>query len=343
MDACKARGQGGKKQGVGSIRMDPKSSKNLGRNSTTHSAVAAPDTLSISAQACPANRTPSHSPETLTNILDLCTRALVSYLLTSTWACAVTCVAGSCRSHHDMLTCRHNQMTQPDVFENLYTRLGQRDPAKGCLDPAVLTSPDGRDFAEVTLALPDGGGSKLVRLPAFWAHLVDPTTLWDTENSDPVAHDGVEVFSEGTWSGGLLWDASIVATELLLHSPDWLASVRGATCLELGSGLGLPGLACALLGASKAVVTDRPAVARLVEDAIQINGLVDVASAVSFEWDAQGAKELLDGIGGSFPDVIIAVSTRPPFAFVKLCPPAGRRMAPPLYVADSLCIPRAPT
>lgn len=179
------------------------------------------------------------------------------------------------------------------------------------MDPAVLTSPDGRDFAEVTLALP-GGGSKLVRLPAFWAHLVDPTTIWDLENCDPVAHDGIEVFSEGTWSGGLLWDASIVATELLLQSTEWQSSVRGATCLELGSGLGLPGLACALLGAKMAVVTDRPAVARLVEDAIEINGLSDVASAVSFEWDAEGAKGLLGRIGGSFPNVIIAVSAHPP-------------------------------
>lgn len=199
-----------------------------------------------------------------------------------------------------------SQMTQPDIFENLYTRLGQRDPAKGCLDPGVLASPDGRDFAEVTVTLP-GGSERVIRLPAFWAHLVDTKAMWDPENCEPVSHEGKEVFAEGTWSGGLLWDASIVATELLLKSSEWQARIRGAICLELGSGLGLPGLICSLLGARTTAVTDRPAVAGLVEDAIRMNDLGATASALSFEWDEDGARGLLDTIG-SFPDVIIAVS-----------------------------------
>jgi hypothetical protein len=117
------------------------------------------------------------------------------------------------------------RMEKPECFESLYMRLLQRDPAKGCIDPEVLASADGRDFARVSVMLPhvehshDKATSEPsqdaaaqprrtveLELPAFWAHLVDRTRLWDAEACDLlVDHEGKEVWAGGTWSGGLIW------------------------------------------------------------------------------------------------------------------------------------------
>ena len=153
-------------------------------------------------------------------------------------------------------------MAQPECFERLAIRVTQHDPAKGCIDPDVLAADDGRDFVVVTLVSPPvtggggdggGGGCRTLRLPAFWAHLVERSTLWD-----PEACTGPQsaVWADGMWTGGLVWDSALAASELLLRSPAWCARVRGSTCVELGSGLGLPGLVCHALGASAVMLAD---------------------------------------------------------------------------------------
>ena len=60
----------------------------------------------------------------------------------------------------------------------------------------------------------------------------------------------------------------------MLASAEWRARLRGASCLELGCGLGLPGLVCHLLGAAPVLLTDRRDVAALVaEPRIDLIGL----------------------------------------------------------------------
>ena len=107
-------------------------------------------------------------------------------------------------------------MKQPAALESLYTRLVQRDPAKGCIDPEMLGAHTHCDVAAVQL-LGLGGGPRAVLLPAFLTHVVDAASLWDPAAEGLVAV-AEAVWRDGTWSGTLLWDAAIWTAELLLGS-----------------------------------------------------------------------------------------------------------------------------
>lgn len=205
------------------------------------------------------------------------------------------------------------RMLQPDTFERLDLRHKQRDPAKGCIDPTLIGTPEGRDIAEITMRLPDGE-ARVVRMFAYTAHLVPPDTLWDPEAGDGVEGD---IYEHGTWTGTLLWDSAVHTSQWLLASAEWAAWLPGKSVLELGSGLGLPGLVCHALGASPVLLTDRPPIADLVAEGLKHNSLLasppSSAAATggvctsSFEWDEAGAAQVLaEQLGGRKPDVIIA-------------------------------------
>lgn len=207
------------------------------------------------------------------------------------------------------------RMLQPDTFEQLHLRHQQRDPAKGCIDPTLIGTPEGRDIAEITLRMPDGE-ARVLSMFAYTAHLVPPDTLWDPEAGDGVEGD---IYEHGTWTGTMLWDSAVHTSEWLLASAEWAAWLPGKSVLELGSGLGLPGLVCHALGASPVLLTDREPIADLVKEGLQHNGLLAsppsasssaTASGVgtcSFEWDEDGAARVLaEQLGGRKPDVIIA-------------------------------------
>lgn len=152
-------------------------------------------------------------------------------------------------------------MVQPDEFESLFMRLNQKDVAKGCIDPDVIGVL--RDVAVIGVRLADRDDEWCeLRVPAFMAHLADPMALCDNEVVEPTS----ALWADGSWTGTLIWDSAVHVTELLLASPAWRATLRGTSVVELGCGLGLPGLACALLGASPVLLTDRGVVAELAEE-----------------------------------------------------------------------------
>lgn len=190
------------------------------------------------------------------------------------------------------------RMLQPDTFERLSLRHAQRDPAKGCIDPDLIGTPEGRDVAEISLALPDG--ERVFRMFAFTAHLVRAETLWDPEAAE--ISDGGAIYEGGTATGTLLWDSAV-------HTTEWLLGLRlslaGRSVLELGCGLGLPGLACHALGAANVLLTDRPPIAELVADGLAHSATGPAVRSFSFEWDAAGAARVLEELGGP-PDVLLA-------------------------------------
>ena len=190
------------------------------------------------------------------------------------------------------------RMLQPDDWEQLHVRHKQRDPTKGCIDPTLVGTADGRDVVEMTLQLPSG--PRTLRMFAYVAHLVNPDTLWDPESVEELP-----IYQGGTWTGSLLWDSAVHTAQMLLASSRRLT---GKSVLELGSGLGLPGLVCHALGASPVLLTDRPQIAELVSDGLAHAGLTpaDGVRSYSFEWDEAGAAAVLAEFGGRPPDLLLA-------------------------------------
>lgn len=194
----------------------------------------------------------------------------------------------------------------PDVFEPLDTRLWQRDVAKGCIDPDLLGT--ARD--EAVLDLYTIG--RVFRLPAFMAHLANPLGWLDPSSDDDVLRP---LWSDGTWTGTLVWDSAVHACELILSCKEWrdrLSADAGrrtpASVLELGCGLGLPGLVCHALGAAPVLLTDRKEVASLVGEGLTANNVAPShARALEFAWSDESAAELRrTHLDGRSPDVLIA-------------------------------------
>lgn len=202
------------------------------------------------------------------------------------------------------------QLVCPDAFEALFMRLVQKDVAKGCIDPDLLCGTL-RDHFDVRVKVgesdPDESALwRSLRLPAFLAHLATPLGLVEPEVDEAVISP---LFKDGTWTGSLIWDSAVHTCELMLSDGAWRQTMRGATVLELGCGLGLPGWVAHLLGARKVLLTDRGAIADLVRDAIAANPSPPEQQlcAAEFCWSEEGAAALLaEELGGVRPDVILA-------------------------------------
>jgi predicted nicotinamide N-methyase len=77
------------------------------------------------------------------------------------------------------------------------------------------------------------------------------------------------IFSGAAWAGSVLWAAAeaLVTTQLLAGA----TSVAGRRVLELGAGLGIPGMVCSLLGAQEAVLSEQPQLVPLLDDNVARN------------------------------------------------------------------------
>lgn len=192
------------------------------------------------------------------------------------------------------------RMISPENWESLETRLKSMDATAGCIDPSVLGTDAGRDWAEVRVRLGSGADEwRTLRLPAYAAHLVDASRLWDPESSGTA--DEAAFWTDGTWSGSLLWDSAVHVVECMLGDAEWRGRLRGASVLELGCGLGLPGLLTHLLGARLALLTDRALISALVGEAIGCNGLpTEAVRAFELDWAPGAAPPILARhLGGS--------------------------------------------
>lgn len=195
------------------------------------------------------------------------------------------------------------QLRCPEEFESLFMRLTQKDVAKGCIDPDLLGRGGLRDWFDVRM-LVDGSRWRSLKVPAFMAHLASPLGLVEPEADEAAISP---LFSDGTWTGTLVWDSAVHVCELMLRSDEWRRRVRGARVLELGCGLGLPGWCAHLMGARSVLLTDRGAIAELVEDARAAQGSPSSVAVAEFCWSADGAASLLaTELGGERPGLIIA-------------------------------------
>jgi len=186
-------------------------------------------------------------------------------------------------------------------LESLFCRLVQKDVAKGCIDPSLLGTEACRDTALLRVGL-DVGAWRELRVPCFMAHLVNPLGLCDPDAEDPAA----PVWADGSWTGTLFWDSAAHVCEMLLSRRCWRERLHGSSCLELGCGLGIPGMVASLLGASPVLLTDRHEVAMLAEAGCRANGL-DGARGVAFEWEEAAARALLaEHFAGEAPSFILA-------------------------------------
>jgi hypothetical protein len=92
------------------------------------------------------------------------------------------------------------RMRSPANWEPLEKRLRGLDPAGGCLDPTELGTEAGRDWVEVRVRLSADAEWRTLRLPAYAAHLVDASQLWDPEASGAPAEAEADFWSDGTWT-----------------------------------------------------------------------------------------------------------------------------------------------
>ena len=85
-------------------------------------------------------------------------------------------------------------------------------------------------------------------------------------------------------TGAWVWDCALVVSHWLAYEPAWPAgSFSGLNVLELGAGIGLPGLVLASLGAN-VVLADRKALLPAIRRNIARNSLEVNAVAVEVEW-----------------------------------------------------------
>ena len=192
-----------------------------------------------------------------------------------------------------------------DELESLQTRLQRRDPTMGLIDPTrlVKSGGDARDVARVAF-LADGVPEQAFDVYIYLAHLVTQESLFrdlcltdgsdgdasdeDTESaddpkdteafergiekhSDPSNSDDAIVesfFLDGSFTGTLLWDASLRLCDLVLSRPFYRRKLKNANVVELGCGVGLLGLLSAFLNCRSVALTDRESLRGLCEENI---------------------------------------------------------------------------
>ncbi|ETW05757.1 hypothetical protein H310_03444 [Aphanomyces invadans] len=111
--------------------------------------------------------------------------------------------------------------------------------------------------------------------------------------------------------GGKLWDSSLILTAYLAAHPEVIA---GQHVIELGSGLGLIGLACAALSSAASVVlTDIDDVVPLLEYNVRLNDLQDEASVRPLWWGTS-----IEHLSAPYDVVLMSDVVYDPFGYEPL-------------------------
>ncbi|KAJ3246524.1 hypothetical protein HDU78_006744 [Chytriomyces hyalinus] len=125
-----------------------------------------------------------------------------------------------------------------------------------------------------------------------------------------------QTISQGT-TGLRTWPAALT---LLMHLKIAPSEICGKRVLELGCGVGLVGIACALFGAAHVTLTDTaPSVLEAAERNCRTNGIhilpngvtlstapKPIANVVALDWETIANKELSDLVESVQADVIVA-------------------------------------
>jgi broad specificity phosphatase PhoE len=97
-------------------------------------------------------------------------------------------------------------------------------------------------------------------------HVLDKTLLLSSTQSETELEP---LFSGASWAGTILWDAAVLAAEHLEKRRDELLCNR--TVLELGCGIGVPGMAAAILGAKRVYLTEQPQLVEIIDKNVEAN------------------------------------------------------------------------
>lgn len=108
-------------------------------------------------------------------------------------------------------------------------------------------------------------------------------------------HESADTYDPSTGralTGSWLWDSA-------LHLAEWIAAadLSGATVLELGAGLGLPGLAAAVLGSSRVVLTDAPPLLEGLRRNVEANGVGEKVEVRELRWGSDEAEVFGSEVG----------------------------------------------
>ncbi|KAF0688495.1 Aste57867_19896 [Aphanomyces stellatus] len=119
---------------------------------------------------------------------------------------------------------------------------------------------------------------------------LDLTLLLDEDELAPL-------FAGAAWAGTLVWDAAIVLSNFLLNDVDLTAK----RVIELGAGIGVPGMVASLLGAKDVVITEQPELVPLLRTNIRRNfQTIDAGrsvAAAALSWDRAAATAFCDTFG----------------------------------------------
>ena len=147
--------------------------------------------------------------------------------------------------------------------------------------------------------------SLTIRMERDGAELAKPLELTLKMTPDTIE----PVFSGASWAGTVLWRAAARLVDRALLAPGAPVSVAGRSVVELGAGLGVPGMVCARLGAAPVALTEQESLVDLLERNVAANFAPEAAKTIECRelfWSREKARELRDELLGGAPvDVIL--------------------------------------
>lgn len=120
-------------------------------------------------------------------------------------------------------------------------------------------------------------------------HTLHLSTLLEPENIAPL-------FSGSEWAGTRVWDAAERAIEYLedVYENELSNTGGGASVLELGCGLGIPGMIARLMGSSFVLLTDQDSLCSQLRKNVAANFSGDnYIHAMPLSWSTNGVHEML--------------------------------------------------
>ncbi|KAF5178554.1 Eef1a lysine methyltransferase [Thalictrum thalictroides] len=86
-------------------------------------------------------------------------------------------------------------------------------------------------------------------------------------------------------TGSWVWNSSLVLSEWIVNqSLVEVFDIQGKTVLELGAGMGIPGLVSARLGAGRVILTDVAPLLHGLQQNVDLNGLADRVEVRELAW-----------------------------------------------------------
>ncbi|XP_048319505.2 uncharacterized protein LOC125418865 [Ziziphus jujuba] len=108
-------------------------------------------------------------------------------------------------------------------------------------------------------------------------------------------------------TGSWIWDSALVLTEWMAEQAQLDFTFQDKTVIELGAGVGLPGLAAALLGAKRVVLTDIETLLPGLVRNVEANGFGDRVEVRELVWGSDESEVSgLGELGGEFDLVLMS-------------------------------------